>query len=82
MDPPEKLEGFQQKLGGGVTLLADPGGTVTKAWGMLDENPVPKRGIARSGTFYVDARGILRNRWLPTHYHSRPDADEILAAVE
>ena len=80
-DPPEKLEGFQEKLGEGVTLLADPAAKATKAWGMLDKTPFPKRGIARAGTFYVDARGVLSSRWLPTHYHSRPDADEILAAL-
>ena len=64
------------------TLLADPDGKAARAWDMLDEEPFPKRGIARSGSFHVNARGILRHRWLPTHYHTRADADEILAALE
>ncbi len=80
-DPRKKLEGFQQTLGRGVTLLADPDGSAVRAWGMLDEKPFPKQGIARSGSFHVDARGVLRHRWLPTHYHSRAEPDEILAAL-
>ena len=77
----EDLAGLQEKLGERVTLLADPAGTMVERFSMIDHKPMPKRRMARSGTFYIDAKGVVRRRWLPGRYHQRPDPDAILTAL-
>lgn len=81
VDDPGSLEELQADLGDGVTLVADPLGTVTKSFGMLDPLGFPKKLLARSGTFLIDHEGVVRQRWLPVAYRLRPNADDILAAV-
>ena len=78
--PREKLQGLQDSLGAGVTLLSDTEAVATGPYGMLDPEPFPSMGQARSGSFLIDAAGRLRQSWLLRHYHERPDPDEILEA--
>ena len=64
-----------------MTLLADPGGSVISAFGMLDPAPVPPRPMARAGLFFINRQGIVERRWLTDRYPERPRVAEILAAV-
>lgn len=77
----EDLAGLQEELGERVTLLADPEGAMVDGFSMIDHHPLPKRRMARAGTFHIDAQGRLRHRWLPGSYRERPDPDAILAAL-
>ena len=77
----EDLAGLQETLGERVTLLADPDGAMVEGFSMIDKQPMPKRRMARAGTFHIDARGMVAGRWLPGQYHQRPDPDAILAAL-
>ena len=78
MDPVEELEDLQETVGEAVALLADPGGGAVDAFGMRDPDPFPPKGQARSGSFLIDARGVVRHRWLAARYHERPDPGAIL----
>jgi peroxiredoxin len=72
--PVEKLYDLQERLGDGVTLLADPEGSAVKAFGMHH-----RFGLARAGTFLIDRGGRVSYRWLTGNYRKRPAPDEILA---
>jgi peroxiredoxin len=74
VQPAESLVPLQEKLGDGVTLLSDPEGKATVAFGMLEGN-----GLARAGTFLVGREGFVSYRWLAENYRKRPEADEVLA---
>lgn len=76
VQPAEKLSSLQERLGAGVTLLADPDGLAVRAFGMLEGN-----GLARSATFLIDREGRVDRRWIAENYRKRPDPDEILAAA-
>jgi len=78
---PDDLADLQADLGDAVTLLADPEGQAVEAFGMIDPSPFPPRTLARSGTYYVDRNGQISARWLPESYRSRPDPDEVVAAL-
>jgi peroxiredoxin len=82
VDPPEKLSGFQEKLGDSVTLLSDPDAKAIEAWDMLDHGPFPKRTMARAGSFLIGTDGRVRFRWLPDYYRERPTPDQILATLK
>jgi peroxiredoxin len=72
---------LQERVGDGVTLLADPEGVAIDRFGMRDPDPVPPRPMARAGTFLIDRDGNVRRRWMPEHYHERPDPERILARL-
>ena len=72
--PAEALKPLQEKLGDGVTLLADPEGKAVTAFGMLERN-----GLARAATFLLDREGRVSHRWLAENYRKRPQPDDILA---
>jgi peroxiredoxin len=78
VDPPAELKDLQEKVGETVTLLADPEGAAVETFGMRDPAPFPPGDQARSGSFLIDAKGVVRHRWLPAHYHERPAPSAIL----
>lgn len=72
--PAAELAPLQEKLGAGMTLLADPEGRAVTAFGMLEGN-----GLARAATFLLDREGRVSYRWLAENYRKRPVPDDILA---
>jgi peroxiredoxin len=76
VQPVEKLSALQERLGAGVTLLADPDGEAARAFGMLERN-----GLARAATFLVDREGRVSHRWIAENYRKRPGPEEILAVA-
>jgi peroxiredoxin len=72
--PAAALAPLQEKLGAGMTLLADPEGRAVTAFGMLEGN-----GLARAATFLLDREGRVSYRWLAENYRKRPEPDDILA---
>ena len=77
-EPREKLTDLQERLGDKVTLLSDPDGKAVEAFGMIDPGSMPKKGMARSGTFLLERDGTVRHSWIAETYRSRPTPDEIL----
>jgi peroxiredoxin len=74
VSPAAALAPLQEKLGDGVTLLADPEGKAVSAFGMLEGN-----GLARAATFLLDREGRVSHRWLTENYRKRPSPEDILA---
>ena len=62
-------------------MLADPEATAIDRFGMLDPKPFPPGRLARSGIYYIDPKGIARQRWLVDNYRDATDPAEILAAL-
>ncbi len=79
----DELQELQKDLGDGVMVLADPDGRATAAFGLIDRTPFPPgMRLARSASVYIDARGIVRYRWLPKSYRERPEPDELLRRID
>ena len=78
---PDDLSALQERLGTGVTLLADPVGEAVEAFGVLDPGPFPQRRIARSASFLVDGEGRILRRWTGSSYRQRPAPDEVLNEI-
>ncbi|MDQ0633594.1 peroxiredoxin [Arthrobacter pascens] len=59
VDSKFSLRAYAEKEGYGFDLLADfwPHGAVARAYGVFD----PESGMARRGTFIIDATGIIRH---------------------
>ena len=59
VDSKFSLRAYAEKEGYGFDLLADfwPHGAVARAYGVFD----PESGMARRGTFIIDAAGIIRH---------------------
>ncbi len=72
--PAAALAPLQEKLGDGVTLLADPEGKAVDSFGMLEKN-----GLARAATFLLDREGRVGYRWLAENYRKRPLPEDVLA---
>ena len=81
VDAPDALAELQAELGDAVTVVVDPEARAVRAFGMLDPAPTPDRVQARSGTFWIDAAGIVRHRWLPDSYRRRVEPETVLAAL-
>jgi peroxiredoxin len=77
-DPPETLRELQAELGLAVTLLSDTAEEAIEAFGMRDPAGIPHANTARAGTFVIDRKGRVAQRWLAANYRQRPSADEIL----
>jgi peroxiredoxin len=45
---------------------------------MRDPAGIPHANTARAGTFVIDRKGRVAQRWLAANYRQRPSADEIL----
>lgn len=81
IDEPARLEELQEEIGKGVTIVSDALGTATREFGMIDPMGLPKRPLARSGSFLIDHEGKVSARWLPSAYRLRPPVDDILARL-
>ena len=79
----EELRELQEELGDNVMVLADPEGRATAAFGLIDRSPFPPgMRMARSASVYIDARGVVRYRWLTKNYRRRPTPDEVLRRID
>jgi len=62
-------------------ILADPELRVIDAYDLRHDDAGPTGSIARSATFVLDARGVVRWRNLTESYRLRPRAEDVVAAV-
>lgn len=81
-DTPEILKNFADRMGGfHYPLLADPDSTVIEAFGVLNRN-VPEGhewfGMARPGTFVVDADGVVTSKYFEPGHRQRVTAESVL----
>jgi len=81
-DTPEILAHFSEQMGGlRYPLLADPALEMIRAFGILNRN-VPEDhaffGMARPGTFVIDADGIVTSKYFEPGHRQRVTADSLL----
>jgi len=72
----------EQKIA--YTMLADPAGDINERLGIRDEQyPVGSAqfGVPRPIVYIVDRNGTIRARFMEPTYRTRPDLDQVLAAV-
>jgi peroxiredoxin Q/BCP len=56
VDTPEDNKRFAESLSADYPILSDPGKSVARAYGVLNET----RGFANRWTFYIDKNGVIR----------------------
>ena len=56
LDEPERNRAFAESLGAKLVLLSDPSGATAQAYGVAS----PGASYARRWTFYIDAKGLIR----------------------
>ena len=81
-DPPEILAHFSERMGGfRYPLLADPDSEMIRAFGILNRNVAEDHeffGMARPGTFVVDADGVVTAKYFEPGHRQRVTADSLL----
>jgi peroxiredoxin len=63
-------------------LLSDFNKEVMRDYGVLQENMIGLKGIAKRAVFVVDSQGIVRYREVLDDARNEPDYDQALAAVK
>jgi len=81
-DTREILAHFATRMGGlHYPLLADPDSTIIRAFGVINRN-VPEDnaayGMARPGTFIVDAAGVVKSKYFEPGHRQRFTAETVL----
>jgi hypothetical protein len=82
-DSPETLKAFAASRGIRFPLIADPGSTIIRRFGILNEQQVagtPTYGIPHPGTFIVDRQGVVTARFFEDAYQERHTAAAMLTA--
>lgn len=83
-DAPETLKKFADSRGITFPLIADPGSTIIRAYGILNESEKPGArgfGIPHPGTFIVDRQGVVVSRFFEDAYQERYSAATILSTL-
>jgi len=77
------LKVFAQTYGLQYPLLSDFNKKVSKAYAVLQETWVDLgyRGVAKRAAFVLDAKGILRYKWVTDSPGNEPPYDEIISAL-
>jgi hypothetical protein len=83
-DSPEILKRFADSRGITFPLIGDPGSTIIRAYGILNESEKPGGrafGIPHPGTFIVDRKGVVVSRFFEQVYQERYSTATILATL-
>jgi hypothetical protein len=83
-DSPETLKKFADSRGITFPLISDRGSAMIRAYGILNEGEKPGSrtyGIPHPGTFIVDRKGVVVQRFFENAYQERYTAATVLASV-
>ncbi len=81
-DSEEILKFFSDRHKVEYPLLADPDSKTIKAYGVFnDEATGMQKGFARPGYFFLDARGIIREKFFEARYRERLTGNSIIAKL-
>ena len=83
-DTPETLKKFTASRGITFPLVSDPGSAIIKRYGLFNDTVDPKTrayGIPHPGTFIVDPKGVVVQRFFEDAYQERYTAATILATM-
>ncbi len=81
-DSPEILKDFADRHKIEFPLLADPQSKIIASYGVLNQEATGMtKGMALPGYFYIDANGIIRERYFETKYTDRFTANNVMARL-
>ncbi|MCC6989123.1 MAG: redoxin domain-containing protein [Acidobacteria bacterium] len=83
-DTPETLKKFTASRGITFPLVSDPGSAIIKRYGLFNDTVDPRTsayGIPHPGTFIVDPKGVVVQRFFEDAYQERYTAATILATM-
>jgi len=65
-----------------IPLLADPDSKVIRAYQLLNPEAVgPYKGMARPGFFFMDANGVIREKFFEMRYRDRPSGNNVVSKL-
>jgi hypothetical protein len=63
-------------------MLADPNSTAIKAYGVLNAEALDRfKGMARPGFFFIDNKGIIREKFFEARYRERLSGNNVIAKL-
>lgn len=83
-DKVEVLDRFARRNGSRLTLLADPGSRMIRAFGVLNDRfppGSPGHGVAHPIIFAIDAKGVVSHRFSKENYEIRPEIEIVLQTL-
>lgn len=81
VDSPFSLNVFIQQNGLTFPLLSDFNREISRSFGVLHEELMGLREIAKRSVFVLDAKGVVRYRWVSDDPGQMPDFEEIRSAL-
>jgi len=80
-DSVETVKKFADSRGIAFPIVSDPGSTIIKRYGLLNETIDPKTrfyGVPHPGTFMLDSKGVVTARYFEDAYQERSTVNSIL----
>lgn len=82
VDSPFVLKAFARENGLKFPLLSDFNKEVSRVYGVLHEELMGLRGVAKRSVFVIDREGIVRYKWVSDDPGVKPDLRVISRALE
>lgn len=82
VDSPFAQEAFAQRAGITVPLLSDFNREVAGAYGVLYQELLGFRGVAKRSAFVIDKAGVIQHSWVSDDPKQLPDFAAIQAALK
>lgn len=82
VDSPFVTERFREEHDLPFPVLSDFNRTVSESYGVLQEDLMGLRGVAKRSAFVVAPDGTIRYRWVTDDPGEEPPYEEVLAAAE
>ncbi len=81
-DSPEIMKFFADRHKIDYPMLGDPDSKIIKAYGVLNpEATGMQKGFARPGYFFIDAKGIIREKYFDPKYRERITGNSLIAKL-
>ena len=81
-DSEEILRHFADRRKIDIPLLADPDSNIIRAYQLLNPEAVGQfKGMARPGFFFIDANGVIREKFFEAKYRDRPSGNNIISKL-
>lgn len=81
VDSPFSLNVFSQQNGLTFPLLSDFNRDISRSFGVLHEELMGLREISKRSVFVLDAKGVIRYRWVSDDPGQLPDLDVVRSAL-
>ncbi len=81
-DSEEILRSFADRRKIELPLLADPDSKIIRAYQVLNQEAVGQfKGMARPGFFFVDSKGVIREKFFEAKYRDRPSGNNVISKL-